>query len=160
MLKTFEKIEKISSAFDWSSTPSVLLRPTATNYKRGTRMRGKKNGLLPRRVCHLVTGSAAAGDPLLRSSSGRHTSAALTARSLTRRRCTAQHSCLLSASSHLDLLLPRSLPSFVSAQHASDILPVGHRHLYCQVTTGSGQQEQKYKYKQGFVHVYMESYEG
>lgn len=71
-------------------------------------------------------GTAAAGDPLLRSRGSRHTSAALTARSLTPRRCTAQHSCLLSASSHLDLLLPRSLPSFVSAQHDSDIPLAGH----------------------------------
>lgn len=49
--------------------------------------------------------------PLLSGRGSRHTSASLTGRSLTPRRCTAQHSCLLSVSSDLDLFLPQSLPA-------------------------------------------------
>lgn len=49
--------------------------------------------------------------PLVSNRGSRHTSALLTARSLTLWCCRAQHSCLLSVSSNLYLFLPQSLPA-------------------------------------------------
>lgn len=88
-----------------------------------------------------------AAPPLLLGRGSGHTSASLTARSLTRRRCTAQHSCLLSVSSDLD---PASVPSsFVPAQHDSDIPLAGRlfKSLQSQLEVDSNCK------KVGFIHV-------
>lgn len=83
--------------------------------KSATQKEYKEFKITPHRAWHFRSvpwqRTSVATPPLLSGRGSRHTSAPLTARSLTPRRCTAQHSCLLSVSSDLDLFLPQSLPA-------------------------------------------------